>query len=173
MRTSQDPSFPRRRESRALTQSATSLWLLLFSVAACNAPANVANNPPASLEGRFILKELAQPTSTKPESFNPDDWAKGLILPQQPSAIVLSKGAISSEGVLALSGTITGQIRGDSIQFSIAEEGGGTRLELQFNGTYDASSNQIQGQLVQQWGLTDEEDSGGVTLSGKALFIRQ
>jgi hypothetical protein len=145
---------------------------LIALLISCSVPSKQEHASSDHLSGRFLLRSLEQPSSTKPESFNADDWAKGLMLPQQPSAILIDKGAFSSEGVLSLSGPINGQIRGDAIQFTIAEESGGTRLEIQFNGNYNAANQQIEGQLVQQWGLTQEDDSGGVTLSAKATFSR-
>ena len=128
---------------------------------------------PVSLDGRFLLREVAQPTSTSPQMFPAEDWAKGLTLLQNPSAITLQKGRFSAEGVLALSGNLTGEVKGQLVQFMVAEDDGGTRLEIQFQGVYDSTRELIEGNLTQRWELSNEEETGGVTLSGRATFVRK
>ena len=127
----------------------------------------------ASLEGRFLLQEVAQPTTTSPQNFPAEDWAKGLTFAQNPSAITLQKGQISATGVLALSGRITGDIKGQVVQFTVAEEDDSTRLEIQFQGVYNSTKESIEGKLTQRWSLVGDEDTGGVTLTGNASFIRK
>lgn len=146
--------------------------LVLSLFLGCSTP-QAKPAPGATLEGRFLLQTLTQPTSTSPQMFSAEDWAKGLTLLQNPSSIVLQKSGITAEGVLALSGSITGEVKGQQVQFMVAEDDGGTRLEIQFQGLYDPTSERIEGSLTQRWELSGEEDAAGVTLSGKATFVRK
>jgi hypothetical protein len=146
--------------------------LALFLLLGCTA-APQATPTQTSLEGRFLLKEVAQPTSTSPQMFPAEDWVKGLTLLQNPSAIVLQKNKLFAEGVLALSGNITGEVKGQLVQFMVAEDDGGTRLEIQFQGVYNSTNKHIEGNLTQRWELSGEEEAGGATLSGKATFVRK
>ena len=105
--------------------------------------------------------------------FPAQDWAGGLTLVDKPSAILLQQGKLSASGILALSGHMIGEVKGQQVQFTVAEEDGGTRLEIQFQGTYNASTESIEGQLNQRWELVGDEEGAGVTLSGQALFVRR
>jgi hypothetical protein len=127
----------------------------------------------APLEGHFLLQEVAQPTTTSPQSFPAEDWAKGLTLAQNPSSITLQQGQISATGVLALSGHVTGEIQGQMVQFTVAEEDQSTRLEIQFQGVYNPAKERIEGKITQRWELVGDDETGGVTLTGKASFVRK
>lgn len=123
------------------------------------------------LEGRFILQSMKETTSTSPEMFPAATWASGLTLAENPSAIVIENGKVSATGTISLSGEVTGEIKGNEVHFTAAEEGGGTRLEIQFQGNYQPETQTIQGKLIQIWGLT-EDGTGEVTLSGEATFAK-
>ena len=146
--------------------------LSLLLLVGCTTSPSVASTK-TSLEGRFLLAKVSQPTSTSPQMFPAQDWAGGLTLVDKPSAILLQQGKLSASGILALSGHMIGEVKGQQVQFTVAEEDGGTRLEIQFQGTYNASTESIEGQLNQRWELVGDEEGAGVTLSGQALFVRR
>jgi hypothetical protein len=149
------------------------LFALSLLLGCTSAPTDPKPTKSTSLEGRFLLQGVAQPTSTSPQMFPAEDWAKGLTLSENPSSLLLQRGRLSAAGVLALSGTITGEVKGQLVQFMVAEDDGATRLEIQFEGVYDSIQQRIEGNLTQRWELSSEEETGGVTLTGRATFVRK